>query len=555
MKLKLSLFLYICLSVTISSFSHSQTQPNAGSIIQENKLGTQPTKPSDLSLEILKDNRVLEKTGTQVLIKEIEFEGNDVISSEELKKFLNNYSGQKYYFSELLNLTNLVSNYYKERGYSFARAYLPPQSIKNGVLKIIITEGKYGKINAIGDESITFQAKKFLSNLKSGTSIYGPDLEKNLLILDDQPGIRITPLIRPGEIIGSGDLDVRLSKEDQQYGLNLNYDTFGNRYTGKERKRISGFYNNPFLFGDQILFNLLNTDQDMLFGYLNYNFPVLYKGLRGRLGLAHTYYELGEEYENLKANGTADTITLGLQYPFIRSQKSNLKFDLEYNFKSLYDEQGSAGTYDHKNSSTLPLSLIFDVRDQLGLGAISYGSLIWTPGILDLGGGADKSNDSNAKTDGEFSKVNFDLARVQQLTNQISLFGRFSTQFAFNNLDSSESFGLGGVNGVRAFPTGESFGDEGTLTQIELRYSKTLDNKFKLDPFIFFDAGTIKTNHDNYTTDANSRNLSGTGFGVRSAYQNMSLDANIAWRVSGGPPESDSKNDIPIFWINFGYQW
>lgn len=161
MKLKLSLFLYICLSVTISSFSHSQTQPNAGSIIQENKLGTQPTKPSNLNLEILKDNRVLEKTGNQVLIKEMEFEGNDVISSEELKKFLDNYSGQKYYFSELLNLTNLVSNFYKERGYSFARAYLPPQSIKNGVLKIIITEESMEKLMQLEIKVLLPKQKNF----------------------------------------------------------------------------------------------------------------------------------------------------------------------------------------------------------------------------------------------------------------------------------------------------------------------------------------------------------------------------------------------------------
>lgn len=554
MHLKEKLICFICLSLSLINFSYAQTQPDSGTVLQENIPSIEPTKPSDLNIEILKDNRILENSGAQVLIQDIIFEGNKVLTNEEIKKYLGNFSGKRLYFSELLNLTNLVSNLYKEKGYSFARAYLPPQSIKDGFLTIKITEGEYGEINSIGDEKISPQAKKFLSKIRPGTVIYGPSLEKKLLILDDQPGIQITPLIRPGEAVGTGDLDVRVNQEKKKYGINFNFDTFGNRYTGKERKRISGYYNSPLIFGDQILFNVLHSDEDMLFGFLNYNFPILYSGLRGRLGLSHTYYELGKEYENLKSNGTADTITFGLQYPLIRSQKSNLKFDLEYNYKSLYDEQGTAGTYDHKNSRTLPLSLIFDIRDQLGLGAVTYGSLVWTPGDLDLGEGTDKTDDANAKTDGNFNKINFDLARIQQLTQQFSLFGRVSTQLAFDNLDSSESFGLGGVNGVRAFPTGESFGDEGTLAQLELRYSKILYKKIKLDPFIFFDAGTIKTNHDNYTTDANSRNLSGGGFGLRSTYENISLDANIAWRTGGGPPESDSKNDMPIIWINFGYQ-
>jgi hemolysin activation/secretion protein len=554
MYLPKKLIFFICLSISFINFSYAQTQPDSGTIIQENAPVLEPTKPSDLNIEILKDNRILEKSGTQVLIKDIIFEGNKVITNEEIKKYLGNFSGKKFYFSELLNFTNLISNLYKEKGFSFSRAYLPPQSIKDGFLIIKITEGEYGEINSIGDQSIAPQAKNFLSKLKPGNPIYGPSLEKDLLILDDQPGIKITPLIRPGNIVGTGDLDVRVDKEKKNYGINFNFDTFGNRYTGKERKRISGYYNSPLIFGDQILFSILHTDEDMLFGFLNYNFPILYSGLRGRLGLSHTYYELGKEYENLESNGKADTISFGLQYPLIRSQKSNLKFDIEYNLKSLYDEQGTAGTYDHKNSSTLPLSLIFDIRDQIGLGAVTYGSLAWTPGILDLGGGSDKSNDINAKTDGNFNKINFDLARIQQLSEKISLFGRVSTQLTFDNLDSSESFGLGGVNGVRAFPSGESFGDEGSLAQIELRYSTMLYKKFKFDPFVFFDVGTIKTNHNNYTTDANTRDLSGGGFGIRSTYLNISLDANVAWRTSGGPPESDSKNDMPTVWINFSYQ-
>jgi len=38
------------------------------------------------------------------------------------------------------------------------------------------------------------------------------------------------------------------------------------------------------------------------------------------------------------------------------------------------------------------------------------------------------------------------------------VYGRVSAQWASKNLDSSQKFGLGGPNGVRAYPSGEGYG-------------------------------------------------------------------------------------------------
>ena len=42
-------------------------------------------------------------------------------------------------------------------------------------------------------------------------------------------------------------------------------------------------------------------------------------------------------------------------------------------------------------------------------------------------------------------------------------------QLAFDNLDSSEKMELGGAYGVRAYPEGEAFGDEGYIATAEAR--------------------------------------------------------------------------------------
>ena len=120
-----------------------------------------------------------------------------------------------------------------------------------------------------------------------------------------------------------------------------------------------------------------------------------------------------------------------------------------------------------KSSHSLPLTLQFDHRDNGLGGGITFGSLVLTPGQLDLASGAtDLLN-----TEGSYQKVNLDVVRLQATAlNGLTVYGRASGQWADVNLDSSEGFSIGGMSGVRAYPSGEASGDTGWLAQLELRY-------------------------------------------------------------------------------------
>jgi hemolysin activation/secretion protein len=66
------------------------------------------------------------------------------------------------------------------------------------------------------------------------------------------------------------------------------------------------------------------------------------------------------------------------------------------------------------------------------------------------------------------------------------------------------------VNGVRAYPSGEAYGDEGVLVHLEVRYAI---NSFT--PYAFFEAGTLDINHDASSVGDNKRSLAGAGRGFR----------------------------------------
>lgn len=538
----------------MSLFAHAGNAPDAGQTLQENAPKINP--PSDSQKFEFDTPAVPEavKGGASVVVISIAFKGNTLFSQQELNNAIGDVAGKSFDLAGLREITNKISSLYRAKGYSFARAYLPAQSMAEGELKIVILEGNYGAISTLGDEKLAPSSTKFLTSLLSGEPIYGPKLERALLILDDQPGVKITPLVRPGQALGTGDLDVRVERE-QRFGGVVGVDNFGNRYTGRNRLRASAHIDSPFMLGDQITASGLYTSEDMWYGAVGYSLPIGGTGLRAQAGLSHTYYELGKQFKNLDANGTADVANLGLSYPIFRSQRGNLNISTSYLRKDLVDKQDSVNTKDKKSSDSVPISLSFDLRDGFGGGGVTYGAFTWTQGDLDLGKGSDRQNDLSARTHGAFRKMNFDLARIQLLPNKFTGFAKLSSQWARDNLDSSESFGLGGVNGVRAYPTGEGFGDEGSLIQLELRYAKALENGTNINPYIFYDAGTIKINHNNWTTDDNRRSISGAGLGMRVNYKGWNADATMAWRISGGKPESDSKDNVPIFWLSASYQF
>jgi len=263
------------------------------------------------------------------------------------------------------------------------------------------------------------------------------------------------------------------------------------------------------------------------------------------VGYARSEYELGEEFANLQSHGSADAASAGLSYPVLRSQRANVNLGATYLHKALADRQEAAGTHGDKTSDALQLTLGFDLRDGLGGGGVTYGALGWTHGRLHLDDVLHATDAASAHTAGNFGKVNLDLARVQALPGALSLFGRWSGQWVGRNLDSSEGFGLGGPDGVRAYPTGEGFGDRGWVGQLELRYTLGA-----YAPYVFYDTGAVTRNARPWAAGDNERRIAGSGVGLRVRQGGWHVEAALAWRTEGGPAESDTRQRNAMGWLS-----
>ena len=444
-------YLVLALAALLPAAVSAQQIPNAGRILQEQATEPQPPAPSpDLNLSSPVPGTVA-PGGPQASVTRIDLTGNQAFSSEQLLGLLGDYQGKSYDLAGMQDLTNQLTRYYRDAGYPFARVYLPAQGLENGVLRLQVVEGRYGEVKTEGDAALAARAQAYLSPLKSGDIIESASLERAALLLSDLPGVTASPIIRPGQQLGTGDLVVQVERGDRVNG-SVGLDNQGNRYTGQYRANAALSINSPFMLGDQITLRAQRTSESLNYGDVGYSAPLGSSGLRGRVGYGYTGYELGKEFSDLDAHGTAKVASVGLSYPLIRSQSRNLTIGIDFLHKKLRDDYRAAEIEQNKFSNSVPIAAQFDVRDSLGGGGLTYGALSWTPGTLKLDGNLATADSLSANSAGHYSKLNLDIARLQSVSSRWSLFGRFSGQWTNDNLDSSEDFGLGGPAGVRAYP-------------------------------------------------------------------------------------------------------
>lgn len=485
--------------------------------------------------------------GARVELQSVRISGNTALSTETLLSALGDVKGQRFDMAGLNALAAKLEALYRAGGYAFTQVYLPAQDMKDGVLQIAVLEGRYGVISAAGTDKLAAGAQPFLNHgLKRGDLIQNTALERSLLILDDQPGMKINPVIKPGAAQGEADLTVNVER-DSYTSAEVGLDNTGARSTGAYRLHGLLDINSPFRYGDKISLNGMLTDEQMWLGSIDYMAPIGASGLRGQIGYAHTSYQLGGQFSALDAVGIANVTTAKLSYPLMRSQAANVLVSLGLQHKDLQDDYRAAAVVRNKSSNGVPVSLQFDKRDALLGGGVTYGSLTWLAGRLALDEALTRG-DVDAQTRGSFNKINVDVARIQKVTGNVSFYGRYSGQWASKNLDSSEKFNLGGYYGVRAYPLGEGVGDKGWFTQLEMRYAVGAAT-----PFVFYDFGQSDANAEPWEASASAtRTVSGPGLGVRSLYGAWSLDATLAWRGKGGPSTSDDQDRNPRLFFKLG---
>lgn len=509
-------FLPLALLV-LGQSAFAQQQPGAGTLLQQlpKPPTAQPAAPA-IRIEQATAPATAGESAVRVMVNTLHVTGAQHFSEAELVAATGFRPGSQLSLADLQSMAARITEFYRSHGYFVARAFLGAQKVTDNTVTITVSEGRYGKVTLQNSSRLSdARAKQQLDGLTSGDPIMIEPLESRLLLLSDVPGVQVSSTLVPGADEGTSDLRVDVSPGRRVTG-SVDADNAGNPYTGEYRVGATVNLNEPFGWGDVASLRVLTSGHGLRYGRVSYQAQVA----RATVGVAYSKldYVLGRQFSALGAHGSAKVASAYGFYPLLRSRDANLTAGLVYEDKTFQDNIDLFDSVSDRKARVATAQLYGNRQDAFGGGGVNSFFLGLSFGSLDIRTPASRAADAvSARTDGSYSKLSFNLARLQQVTDRLSLDASLTGQLASKNLDPSEKLVLGGMDGIRAYPQGEAYGDEGYVARLEARFLLTglperVPGQVHLVGFV--DNGHITINKHPWYAGSNSRTLSSAGVGL-----------------------------------------
>jgi hemolysin activation/secretion protein len=482
----------------------------------------------------------MDLTATEtIFVRDFRVEEAVFVSESDIQEVLAPYKGRDLTMAQIQEAVAKVTELYRRAGYPVARAYLPRQTIENGLIVIRVLIGVYGSTGLENNSRVRdfLIASTIRSNLEPGQPVRHKDLERAVLLIGDMPGALLPTLnMGPGKEQGTTDFFLQVPR-GKRIGAYFSLDNMGSRYTGRWRLGAGLEVNSPLGLADRLTVYGLTTDSSNLMSLAAYYaFPLGASGLRLEVGYSHVAYRLAEEFEILEASGWADTLEAKLSYPLIRSAAHNLYVSLGFAHKVTHD-QYRAVDFSEKSLSNLGN---FQIRYEAWLQV--FGRPLYASAGAGLVFGTFRIPEEQKAfargADGGFSYLNFDFLANLAITDDFYFILTASAQQSLGqNLDSSEQFNVTGPNGVKAYREAIS-GDNGYLVGAEFRHRLPWFGHRELDHFlgVFGDIGGWSYQRAPFP-EKHRDTLSDIGLSYTLAFGPVGLQARLAQSLGRYPSE------------------
>lgn len=457
--------------------------------------------------------------------------GNRIYSDAQLRVLFANKVGKTITVAELFAIVQDITNYYRNNGYIISRAILPPQHVKGGIVKIQIIEGFIDKVDVTGNpRGAKCLVKAYGKKISECRPLSIKRMEHYLLIANEIPGVSTKAVLSPSKTT-TGAADLSLVTEARPFMGYVSYDNYGTRYIGPQQMTANLAINSIFASGDSTQATVTKTPRgsQLTFGDINYSTAFWNDGTRWQLGATRAHTRPGFVLKPVKIDGENLNYYTALQFPTRRSREESLTWLLGFNYLDSHVTTFDIELYtDHIRS--LSFGGTYNFVDKYRGSNIIYGDI--RKGLPILGYTSD-TNPNTALTSrpgghADYTKLGFQISRLQGITSNLSLLGLIKGQYAFEALLAAEQFTFGGSQLGRGYDVAELIGDRGLAGSLELRYNISIGKILQtLQPYVFYDAGVIW----NILVTPNSPDrLSGTamGFGAR-FYFTKYVSGNLMW--------------------------
>jgi hemolysin activation/secretion protein len=494
----------------------------------------------------------------KTLIREVKITGSTLLADEAVLSLKAQYTNKEATGQEMQRTVDLITRAYSRRGFINSYAYIVADRLAQGILEIMVVEGKTGKIEVKGNKNFSAELLKKKLSMKEGQLFNFKDLSIDVYRINRHPDRKAKLELAPGQDPKFTNITL-LVKDKSPLHATLQMDNYGAETILYQRYKIYLIHNNISGHDDSLTAKVEWSQGDSHKIYdLDYIIPL-------NNNWKFEYYIMPYKSEDYyyKDNKDTDFEKRARKSYFWFYQSLINEPDCElisgYNFTYMdifwykpyqkYDERVRRDSF-----RILRWNLALNKADKYGRWVITNDLQF---GIPRMWGGAARKTDETSivGSSGAYKKNLLTVARRQKLFAGIDFITRARWQLSATTITGVNGFSVGGYQGVidnRGYPRTQAPGDAGRAITVgftfpaylvpknlKIPYSSTkLYDSLKL--FTFYDWGQSILKSPKLATTASDPNdkkittLRSAGCGLTFAVpdHNLSIRADFGWPLS-----------------------
>lgn len=440
-------------------------------------------------------------------ISEVRFNKSAYLEETALQEIAHGVVNRPIVFSDLQAMIVEVQGLYSVRGVLTARAILPPQEIRDGVLRVELVEASVSEVRTEGFERTKPEFIARTISLEAGGLPDFELLEHDLRVYEISHDLVPLLSFAPGDAPGTT-VAIITAEEPDRFQWTFSVDNFGTEATGEYRASVFGRWASVSGWRD-VLSMQLQASEGSYSGSLGYSRPVGPEGGRiiGTLSYADSSIIEGV-FEPVSILSNSITGSVFYRRPMRVRPYSHVVF-----------EGGMSGEV---STSTIEGEDFSDVT----LGEfVVQGAYVrrFDTALLSATAGV-KAGYSDAKdtseTEGEFYLGYVAVDYTRRLADKALLDLSLTGQYAHGqNLPVARLFSVGGAPSVRGYPNNIRGGDSGLALKTQISPLKNYEPESMKDisfsPFAFVDAAVVVPYRIDGSINSEQDFLASIGAGVR----------------------------------------
>lgn len=426
----------------------------------------------------------------------VSLEGDTPLAAEAIAAAYRDRLGKPVSQAGLVAIAAAISELHRAAGFHLSRAIVPPQDIRGGTVRIRIIPGSIVELAVKGDDADRFGTRALLAPITGESPARLSTLERQLLLVNDLPGVRVGDSTLEEIGTASGRFRLTVIVESWRLFTTAGFDNGGSEAVGPWQAYFGAALNSLLVPGDTLALNLSSipgTNRELRYGRISYEMPLGRDGLRIGAAASRSLVWPGDRRRLDRTRSEAENLEFKATFVPLHTQRQSLWLTAGFGLSNVTEETAYGVNYRDRLRIA---SLTADYRLRDDWQGWTYATLGLRKG-LGVDGASRRYDPLLSRNDGSgsFYLLHGSLTRYQGLTENWSLKLAASGQVSSQALLISQQFYLGGAAFGRAFQSGWLAGDNGIAGSAELRYDHKLNLDFlkSVQLFGFVEGGAVRS--------------------------------------------------------------